>query len=184
MSLKFQLFYERSSLIYNSSSIFFTQKMAPPHSKNKKRFVDRRETKSADIKRALTHRARLRKNYFKLLKHEGLEEPSREKPEVSDGESSDEEEPEDSELHETHEPKSKKPKPTSFAERAAIAKQRRAEKRHERLQKIQEKLTMVERQEKIRELKRKELSQKTKRGQPVMGPRINNLLEKIKKNNQ
>lgn len=35
--------------------------------KSKKKFIDRREAKSQDIKRALTHRARLRKNYFKLL---------------------------------------------------------------------------------------------------------------------
>ncbi|CCG21895.1 Fyv7 protein [Candida orthopsilosis Co 90-125] len=158
--------------------------MAPPqHNKGRKRFVDRRETKSADIKRALTHRARLRKNYFKLLKHEGLEEPSKDKSDT-DGESDNDEEEEGDVSHEKHESRPKQSKPTSFAERAAIAKQRKAEKRNERLQKIQEKLTDVARQEKIRELKKKELSQKTKRGQPVMGPRINNLLEKIKKNNE
>lgn len=158
--------------------------MAPPqHNKGKKRFVDRREAKSIDIKRALTHRARLRKNYFKLLKHEGLEEQSKDKSE-SLNEGSDDEENYEAKLRQHHESKSKKPKPTSFAERAAIAKQRKAENRHERLQKVQEKLTNVARQEKIRELKKKELSQKTKRGQPVMGPRINNLLEKIKRNNE
>ena len=42
--------------------------------KSKKKFIDRREAKSQDIKRALTHRARLRKNYFKLLEKEGLQE--------------------------------------------------------------------------------------------------------------
>ncbi|KAI5970302.1 FYV7 [Candida margitis] len=153
------------------------------YNKSKKKFIDRREAKSADIKRALTHRARLRKNYFKLLKDEGLEEHSKDKQESED-ESSDEEGHSEDEETETRESKLAKSKPASFAERAAIAKQRKAEKRQERLSKIQEKLTNVARQEKIRELKKKELSQKNKRGQPVMGPRINNLLEKIKKNNE
>ncbi|KAI5958673.1 FYV7 [Candida theae] len=161
--------------------------MAPPyHNRNKKRFVDRRETKSADIKRALTHRARLRKNYFKLLKHEGLKEPSKEESKQKEDDQSSDEEVEDEggdESKNVSYPRLNKPKPTSFAERAAIAKRRRAEKRNEKLQRIQDKLTEVARQEKIRELKKKELSKKTKRGQPVMGPRINNLLEKIKKNN-
>lgn len=169
----------------------------PDHSK--KRFTNRKETKTADIKRALTHRARLRKNYFKLLKSEGLEEheklnleadkPSNDEDESGDShdDSASDEEVGDKEHTEKLISKNKKhsisskQKPLNFAERAAIAKQRKEEQRKAKLAQVQEKLQHIEKQQKIRELKKQQLKQKTKYGQPVMGPRINNLLDKIKR---
>ncbi|CAK9441767.1 uncharacterized protein LODBEIA_P56350 [Lodderomyces beijingensis] len=170
--------------------------MAPPaHSKpNRKRFTDRKETKTADIKRALTHRARLRKNYFKLLKNEGLEEHQRQE-EGKDGDGSSDGNEDDGEEEsdgtslarvksKSRSEKPNKAQPFNYAERAALAKQRKAEQRQAKLATVQERIKNIEKQRQIRELKKSQLKQKTKYGQPVMGPRINNLLEKIKKDNQ
>ncbi|KAI5964305.1 FYV7 [Candida pseudojiufengensis] len=166
------------------------------NNKNKKRFIDRKEAKTLDIQRALTHRARLRKNYFKLLKKEGIDEQP--KNEIDDAEEQQEsndvdDSQSDSEDNEQEEEqlKPKKSKPSSsnkinpkeltYAEKAAIAKERRSKIRHDKLQKIQDKIENIARQQKIRELKKEQLKRKTKTGQPSMGPRINNLLDKIRK---
>ncbi|ODV78807.1 rRNA processing [Suhomyces tanzawaensis NRRL Y-17324] len=124
-----------------------------------KRYVDRKESKSRDIKKALTHRARLRKGYFKLLEQEGESIPEKD---VAKSE--------------------ERAKPTmNYAERAKIAKQRKEEQRKEKLERVQDRRKAIEKKDKERELKKLRLSQKTKTGQPLMGPRINNLLEKIRK---
>ncbi|GME91533.1 unnamed protein product [[Candida] boidinii] len=47
---------------------------APGNKYKKKQYLGR-ETKTNDIKRALTHRARLRKDYFKMLEKENLNDP-------------------------------------------------------------------------------------------------------------
>ncbi|GME68289.1 unnamed protein product [[Candida] boidinii] len=47
---------------------------APGNKYKKKQYIGR-ETKTNDIKRALTHRARLRKDYFKMLEKENLKSP-------------------------------------------------------------------------------------------------------------
>ncbi|AOW29581.1 rRNA-processing protein FYV7 [Candida albicans L26] len=130
--------------------------------KSKKKFIDRREAKSQDIKRALTHRARLRKNYFKLLEKEGLQEEG--KPE------------DENDIRPT------KKKGINFEERAAIVKQRKEEKRKFKLASVQAKLEKIESNSKERALKREQLKKSTTKGQPLMGPRINDLLDKIKKN--
>lgn len=130
--------------------------------KSKKKFIDRREAKSQDIKRALTHRARLRKNYFKLLEKEGLQEER--KPE------------DENDIRPT------KKTGINFEERAAIVKQRKEEKRKFKLASVQAKLEKIESNSKERALKREQLKKSTTKGQPLMGPRINDLLDKIKKN--
>ncbi|CAX41469.1 rRNA processing protein, putative [Candida dubliniensis CD36] len=138
----------------------------PPNTNNsfksKKKFIDRREAKSQDIKRALTHRARLRKNYFKLLEKEGLQEEKK--------------------VEDDKDIKPIKKKGINFEERAAIVKQRKDEKRKFQLARVQEKLEKIESNSKERALKREQLKKSTTKGQPLMGPRINNLLDKIKKN--
>lgn len=149
-----------------------TSKMPPNKPYNKKKFVDRREAKSQDIKRALTHRARLRKNYFKLLEKEGLQENRR--PEDNQNDSNDEDET-----------RKDRPRPQkkgiNFEERAKIVKQRKEEKRRQKLQRVQEKLTTIETKSKERALRKEQFKKTTTKGQPLMGPRINNLLDKIKK---
>ncbi|CAI5759777.1 unnamed protein product [Candida verbasci] len=130
-------------------------------SSDKKKYINRREEKSRDIKKALTHRARIRKNYFKLLKTEGYEE--RNKDESND-----------------HEDQPKR-KPINFQERAAIAKKRKDENRKLQLEKIQDKLKTIETKNRERQFKKDQFKQSSnQKGQPLMGPRINNLLDKIK----
>ncbi|GEQ69057.1 hypothetical protein JCM33374_g2728 [Metschnikowia sp. JCM 33374] len=197
--------------------------------KGKKLHKDLRDYKSQEIKRSLVHRARLRKNYFKLLEKEGLpaghehtgtDEGATDKPEA-DAASSDEEsgsgsgpdeqypneergEPQLSEAdsgsgsgsarkrHGAPLPPQKdipktrevvpKRKPLNFAERAKLAKERKEQKREEELRRVQERRRRLEQSQREREQKKLSLSKRTRRGQPVMGPKINDLLDKIRQN--
>jgi flagellar biosynthesis GTPase FlhF len=118
-----------------------------------------REDKNREIKKALVHRARIRKNYFKLLEKEGI----------------------DNEKNTDINHDKPKNKPLNFAERAQKVKQRKQEKRKSDLEQVQERRKQIVKKESER-LKRKErIEKRTTRGQPLMGPRINNLLDKIKK---
>ncbi|KAI3403340.1 FYV7 [Candida oxycetoniae] len=171
---------------------------------SQKRYTDRKEVKTADIKRALTHRARLRKNYFKLLKKEGLDDDDKVKvggdDKVKVGGDDKVNVGNDDKVNVGNDdkvkvgnnedgtntilkkpPASGKSKSMNFAERTAIAKQRKAKMRQEKLVQVQEKLQNIKEQEKIKQLKKQQLKQRTKYGQPVMGPRINMLLDKIKR---
>lgn len=126
-----------------------------------------REDKTRDIKKALVHRSRIRKNYFKLLDKEGIDN---EKPVINE------------EVKDTSHPDRTKlqNKPTSFAERAQIVKKRKEDKRKEELAKIQDRRKQIERKENERSKRKARVEKKTSRGQPLMGPRINTLLDKIK----
>ncbi|KAK6200030.1 Fyv7/TAP26 [Scheffersomyces amazonensis] len=137
------------------------------------RYVDRREAKSAEIKKSLTHRARLRKSYFKLLAKEGGEE------EVTGRDRS-----EDNEETKRIKGEEKEPKRFSYAERAQIVKERKEHKRKEELERVREKRRYIEKRAKDRELKKERVTQTTRKGQPLMGPRITNLLDKIRKDMQ
>lgn len=173
----------------------------------KKFHKDLREFKSQEIRRSLTHRARLRKGYFKLLEREGLapnttesksENEDRNKEASSDDEKSahsDGDEDNEAELPEAHTAKKSgalvpqedlaKTAPTrkqlNFAERAKIAKERKLQQKQERLARVQAKRQLLERKEQERIQKSQALQKKTRRGQPVMGPKINDLLDKIRK---
>lgn len=124
-------------------------------------YIDRKESKNQEIKKSLVHRARLRKQYFKELKKEGEAIPEKEFKK-------------DRQSRETE----SKPRP-DFRERAEIAKQRKELARKEREMKRQEYIKNGEKKRAERERKKEQLSQKTRTGQPLMGPRIANLLEKI-----
>lgn len=158
------------------------------HQKNPYR--DRKEHKSDEIKKSLTHRARLRKNYFKLLEKEGIPETKRE-----DRQDSHQQEGDNSEDDEQDENSSKLPapkyrerkpldnstkKPMNFAERAKLAKERKEQNRKDKLQAIKERREQISLRVKEREYKKERLTKRTRSGQPLMGPRINNLLDKIK----
>lgn len=172
----------------------------------KKFHKDLREFKSQEIRRSLTHRARLRKGYFKLLEKEGLApKPTESKSEndaINKEESSGDEksthgdEDDENEQHESRSAKKSgalvaqedlvKTAPTrkqlNFAERAKIAKERKQQQKQERLARVQEKRQLLERKEQERIRKSQALQKKTRRGQPVMGPKINDLLDKIRNN--
>lgn len=135
------------------------------HKKNP--YLNLREKKADDIRRAITHRSRLRKKYFQLLKEEGLDE-SPKVVEAEDGKSKDKGEKQEK-------------KPMNFAERAKKVKARKEEKRQAKLESVRDKRRRLEESEKRRELVRSRVTQKTTKGQPLMGPKINNLLDKIRK---
>lgn len=188
----------------------------------KHRHKDLREFKNQEIKRSLVHRARLRKNYFKLLEKEGgsdkLDLPHNQQDNEEKSESEDDEDPDsiedlndvedDGEEREGKESvrtsqsqirrsgplpdqstagkiakREERRKPMNFAERARLARERKEQNRQEQLEKVREKREMILESKRIREQRKNTLAQRTKRGQPVMGPRINDLLDKIRKNN-
>lgn len=129
---------------------------------NPKQHKDLRDFKNKEIKKSLVHRARLRKNYFKLL---DKEQPQRRQQNEDTG---DEDIPQEKQQ-------------LSYAEKAQIVKERKEQNRKEKLARIQERKNNIERSEKKRERTKEKISRTNKYGQPKMGPRINNLLDKIKK---
>lgn len=171
-----------------------------------KKYVDRREAKSFEIKRALTHRARLRKSYFKLLEKEGIPQPRQDQQADEEKDASgipqrdtqleldvelgtDEVEKRNLPQRNNSRTNDKTRQPfvhpqrsrLTFAEKAKIAKERKNTKRQERLQLVQDRRRLVELKQRERELLKVRLTKTTKNGQPLMGPRINNLLDKIRK---
>lgn len=161
--------------------------------KGKKFHKDLREFKSQEIKRSLVHRARLRKNYFKLIEED--KKDSAEKPVPEDANQSDSNNDDNSDDENVSTSKSRtslppqrapppppKRQPINYAERAKLAKQRKEQQREDKLQRVQERRQMMEQKIKQREKQKERLSQRTKSGQPVMGPKISNLLDKIRQN--
>lgn len=171
--------------------------------KDTRKYLKGKEGKTDEIRKALTHRARLRKNYFKLLEREGLDVPDKEpRGDVEDASGSNEQEnaeKEDSENEHDDELEKKeemsKPKTQielikekvknhealTFQERILIKKDRREKDKQFKMQKTKEKLnTMKEKDYKRQRQTERLQNTKTRKGQPLMGPRINLLLEKIK----
>lgn len=163
----------------------------------KKFHKDLREYKNQEIKRSLVHRARLRKQYFKLLEEEG-ERPSHEKGDNHEKDATsnqyDSNESDDDVQHSKVKQKESLPpqqappkvtsqrKPLNFQERAKLAKERKEQQREEKLQRVKDRRRAFEQKQKEREKKKESLSRRTKSGQPVMGPKINNLLDRIRNN--
>lgn len=137
--------------------------MAGPRDARVNPWKNRKESKSREISRLLTHRAHLRKKYFKMIEKE---DPG---SAPVDGRKS-----ENSSFEAKEKPK------LNFAERAKIAKERKERQRKEKLQSIREQRENAEKKKKDREAQKAVLAQKTRTGQPLMGPRINSLLDKIK----
>lgn len=145
-----------------------------PVRKDKKRYLKGKEGKVKEIKKSLTERARLRKSYFKLLEKEGLEVPDKKDYNEKEIES-------DDNFGTEEETKREKRKPLNFQERMLLKKERKQKERQERLQRTKEKVDIMKKKEAERARKAQLIKNaKTNRGQPLMGPRINNLLEKIK----
>ncbi|CCE87048.1 Piso0_005585 [Millerozyma farinosa CBS 7064] len=167
----------------------------PKQSKNKNTrfsYKDRHELKSKEIKKSLTHRATLRRKYFKMLENEGLSSNAGEAKE-REGASGDHESEEaslsekpehgESREHEAREKTNVKQtkKALPYIERAKKVKELKEKRRQEKLKQIRDQLKASESKTLQRQKEKEILSQKTKRGQPLMGPRINNLLDKIRK---
>lgn len=154
-----------------------------------KKGKDLRTYKLDEIKKSLTHRARLRKNYFKLLKNEDpkrYEEELKKEQQASDDQGDEANENTNNRDKSAYKKKNSRVeehsdhKRLSFAEKAKIIKERKEEKRKRAIEEIAEKKRMIEKANRDRERKKERISKRTKSGQPLMGPRINNLLDKIK----
>lgn len=155
-------------------------------SKDSRRYIKGKQGKTDDIKRALTHRARLRKNYFRLLENEGEDVPAKPTYErngrrtyekrYSFEENKEKEHKTDDSLGEPTR------KPLTFQERMDIKKERKQRQRQEKLEKTRLNLKTMKEKEYQRKKSTENLKDsRTRKGQPLMGPRINNLLDKIKK---
>lgn len=223
MKSKVSMSWKGSYLISSQDCVLPISTMTPNNRRKpfqgKQHHKDLREFKNQEIKRSLVHRARLRKNYFKLLEKEGVsgytalpEEDiaAQNERHQEEGYPSDFEEPhsdiENGTIDSNHSKSSQiivqrsdpllsqstarkiaeieeQKKPMNFSERARLVRERKEQKRQDQLNKVREKREMIQQSKQLREKKRESLSQRNKRGQPVMGPRINDLLEKIRKNN-
>lgn len=155
-----------------------------------------------EIQRSLTHRARLRKAYFKMLEQEGETVPEKDKKNVTekedkesdseDEEDGDNEEKEDLQAEdesngqdffdesEKPEPRNEEPSKQTFKDRMRIKKERKKTIREQRAKMLEAKKQEHERREELRLKHKKQMTKYTPRGQPVMGSRINRLLDKIK----
>lgn len=167
--------------------------------KDTRKYTQGKQGKTDEIRRALTHRARLRKNYFKLLKREGLEVPSKDdthgeeqENEEIDHEDDDNVETESGKQENDNQPPSeidiiknkvKNHEALTFPERIALKKDRRERDKEMKMRKTKEKLDSMKKSQLKRQKQTERLQNtKTRKGQPLMGPRINDLLEKIKQN--
>ncbi|KAH3903226.1 related to rRNA-processing protein FYV7 [Saccharomycodes ludwigii] len=152
--------------------------MPPKKSLNAKKFT--REYKLKEIQRNLTRKSRLKKQYLKALKEEGYAIPQNtESDEHLDG------------------------KNTATAKLTGrdrkVIKRQNSELKYEEKKKLKQERLYKKRQDRefkrekelnrIKEIKskhqtkidrREKLAQRTKTGQPLMGPRIEDLLNKIK----
>uniref|UniRef100_A0A060T1U9 rRNA-processing protein FYV7 n=1 Tax=Blastobotrys adeninivorans TaxID=409370 RepID=A0A060T1U9_BLAAD len=140
----------------------------------KNRTHDRRKAKTTEIKRSLTHRARLRKAYFKMLEKEGEPEQGPSK------EAHSEDEQDEGKTNETSHASEQGP---SYAERMQKIRDRKRAKREEKRQRIIAQREDRERKEALRQKHRKQMTKYTQKGQPLMSSRIDRLLDKIKEKN-
>lgn len=146
---------------YNNHIVRIRIEMPPKRVKNTKYFKGK-DAKIADINRALTTRARRRIAYFKMLKEEGFSVPEKQ-------------------TKEEREAAQQKRKAMSFQERMKIKKERKTKERDERFERNQQKMKEIREKASDRQKKTELMKNaKTKKGQPLMGPRIGSLLDKIK----
>ncbi|ODV95215.1 hypothetical protein PACTADRAFT_49963 [Pachysolen tannophilus NRRL Y-2460] len=144
-------------------------------------YKDRRDLKNREIKKSLTHRARLRKNYFKLLEKEGESVPSRDGNSDDQDQNQNQKEEEKEEQEQEQEQGDRNTKLT-YQDRLKISKQRKLVKQQRILEARKEKIAKIEKAKNQRERNKEKFKQKTSKGQPLMGPRISNLLDKIRTN--
>lgn len=136
---------------------------------NRKKYT--KEYKVKEIQKSLTKKARLKKGYLKALKEEGYSIPDK-KPKSS---SSNEVEKLSTDLRE----KGKK----KLDEKKEIKQERKRQQRallEERRKNELESIKKAKERLEERERRKKRLSKRTRSGQPLMGPKIEDMLSKIK----
>lgn len=120
-----------------------------------------KEDKQREIRRALTERGNMKRKYLRALKEEGM-----------------------GEREERREERRERPAETApvltYAERRQKAKDHRQKAYREKRQREEQVKAEREKKVKKRETDRKKLDRRTSRGQPLMGPRIEKMLEKIR----
>lgn len=139
--------------------------------RNKDKFT--KEHKLKEIQRNLTKKARLKKEYLKTLRKEGYEIPDKKPTPVSRDDIK--------RLREERTLQGKK----KLDEKKEIKKQRKklqAEHAQEAKNKAEERVKIIEQKEQEREKRTTKVTQKTRTGQPKMGPKIDDMLGKIKSN--
>ncbi|CAR28378.1 ZYRO0F02618p [Zygosaccharomyces rouxii] len=139
--------------------------------RNRDKFT--KEYKVKEIQRNLTKKARLRKEYLKALKSEGYEVPDKKPTPVSKDDIK--------HLKEERALQGKR----KLDEKKEIKKQRKrlqAEHAQEAKRKEEERIKIIEQKAQEREKRKVKMTQKTKTGQPKMGPKIDDMLDKIKNN--
>ncbi|GMM32792.1 Fyv7 protein [Saccharomycopsis crataegensis] len=159
----------------------------------KGQYYNPRDKKRKEIEKSLVHKSNLRKKYFKLLEKEGQKVPEKKtKAERNNEVKNDAVEDEyDSEADKDFEEEKEESKyrksryePTrqlTYEERSELIKQRRTAKREEAMENIRTQRKIIAQKNQDREKKKRSFNKKTKKGQPSFAPRINNLLDKIKK---
>lgn len=159
--------------------------------KDTRKYLQGKQGKTDEIRRALTHRARLRKNYFKLLEKEGMDVPERvnnnnsevsqEDVDKSDKDQGNEEDNQPKSEIDIIKEKVQNRQALTFQERIILKKDRKEKDKERKMQKTREKLATMKQKDMKRQRQRERIeSTKTRKGQPLMGPRINSLLEKIR----
>ncbi|KAA8897710.1 hypothetical protein TRICI_006673 [Trichomonascus ciferrii] len=158
------------------------------------------DTSGVEIQRSLTHRARLRKAYFKMLEREGEAIPEKnEKVTEKDDKEDSESDAEGAEDNENREMKyddesggqevseegetprnDERVKQQTFKDRMRIKKERKNAQREQRAKILEARKQDQKRREELRLKHKKQMTKYTPRGQPVMGSRINRLLDKIR----
>lgn len=137
--------------------------------RNKEKFT--REYKVREIQRSITKKARLRKGYLKALKEEGYTVP--------------EAQPQSQTRLSVREMKAQRQRDgkKKFDEKKEMKRERRrthAQQAEDLRQKQLEDIRVSKEKFKQRERKSTKLTQRTRSGQPLMGPKIEDLLDKIK----
>lgn len=130
----------------------------------KARYYKGLQGKNEEEKKAKEHKTRLRKNYFKALGREGERLPERKSKE------------------ERKEEEGAKPKRLSYQQRIKRSQEKKAERRKQQLDKTKEKVEYMHGKDRERRhFSKIYKNTTTRKGQPLMGPRINGLLERIQK---
>ena len=155
---------------------------------NRKKFT--KEYKVKQIQKNIAKRTRLKKQYLKALKEEGYSVPSKDELTNNNGNDDLKSESDASSIS----TKKKSVKDLKEEKRlAGMAKidekkrlkkerlKRQREEREMRRQKELERIKLSKEKHLQRERRSKRLTQKTSTGQPLMGPKIADLLERIKK---
>ncbi|KAL3228455.1 rRNA-processing protein FYV7 [Nakaseomyces bracarensis] len=139
--------------------------------RNGKKFTKEHKVKA--IQQNITRKARLKKEYFKALKEEGYSVP--EQPESR-------REVNVKKLKQDKKLEGKK-KIDEKKELKRLRKKEQREKAEARRKYEEDKVKLLRQKEQDRESRKRKMTKRTKSGQPLMGPKIEDLLSKIKGDN-